>query len=105
MPWIHIEDICSVYELALKNPAMDGAYNAVSPQHATNKDLTKKIAQILEKPLFMPNIPGFVLKLIFGELANAILEGSRASSKKLQDTGFQFKFPDLEKALKDLLKK
>jgi len=105
MPWIHVEDICSVYELALKNPAMDGAYNAVSPQHTTNKDLTKKIAKVLGKPLFMPNVPGFVLKLIFGELATAILEGSRASSQKLQDAGFHFKFPNLNEALEDLLKK
>ncbi|PWN61046.1 TIGR01777 family oxidoreductase [Chryseobacterium viscerum] len=105
MPWIHIEDICSIYEFALKTPAAEGAYNAVSPQHATNRDLTEKIAKVLEKPLFMPNIPGFVLKLIFGELATAILEGSRASSKKIQDAGFHFKFPDLTEALKDLLKK
>ena len=105
MPWIHVEDICSVYELALKNSTMDGAYNAVSPQHATNKDLTKKIAKVLGKRLFMPNVPGFVLKLIFGELATAILEGSRASSQKLQDAGFHFKFPELNEALVDLLKK
>ncbi|UKB81625.1 TIGR01777 family oxidoreductase [Chryseobacterium sp. MEBOG07] len=105
MPWIHIEDICSIYEFVLKNPTAEGAYNAVSPQHATNRDLTEKIAKVLEKPLFMPNVQGFVLKLIFGELATAILEGSRASSKKIQDAGFHFKFPDLTEALKDLLKK
>lgn len=105
MPWVHLDDICSIYEFSLKNPTMEGAYNAVSSQHATNKELTKKIAKVLGKPLFMPNVPGFVLKLIFGELATAILEGSRASSKKLQDAGFYFKFPDLENALKDLLKK
>lgn len=105
MPWIHIEDICSIYEFALKNSAIEGAYNAVSPQHATNKELTKKIAKVLGKPLWMPNVPGFVLKLIFGELASAILEGSRASSQKIMDAGFHFKFPDLEKALRDLLKK
>lgn len=105
MPWIHLEDICSIYELALKNSTMEGAYNAVSPQHTTNKDLTKKIAKVLGKPLFMPNVPGFVLKLIFGELATAILEGSRASSQKIQDAGFHFKFPDLNEALKNLLKK
>lgn len=104
MPWIHIEDICSIYELALKNPDMNGAYNAVSPQHATNADLTKKIAEVLKKPLLLPNVPGFMLKLMFGELATAILEGSRASSQKIQGAGFQFKFPDLKEALKDLLK-
>ncbi|MGE8552582.1 MAG: TIGR01777 family oxidoreductase [Chryseobacterium jejuense] len=105
MPWIHIEDICSMYEFALKNANFHGAYNAVSPQHATNSDLTKKIAEVLKKPLFMPNVPAFVLKLLFGELANAILEGSRASSQKIQNAGFQFKFPDLHQSLNNLLKK
>ncbi|MEA1850703.1 TIGR01777 family oxidoreductase [Chryseobacterium sp. MHB01] len=104
MPWIHIEDICAIYEFALKNDTMDGAFNAVSPQHTTNENLTKKIAEVLKKPLFMPNIPGFVLKLIFGELADALLEGSRASAEKIQNAGFQFKFPDLKKALEHLLK-
>ncbi len=104
MPWIHIEDICALYTFALKNEAMEGSYNAVSPQHITNKDLTKGIAEVLNRPLLMPNVPGFVLKLIFGELANAILEGSRASSQKIQDAGFRFEFPDLRNALQNVLK-
>ncbi|MDN5477510.1 MAG: TIGR01777 family oxidoreductase [Chryseobacterium sp.] len=103
MPWIHIEDICSIYESALKNTHMDGAYNAVSPQHTTNENLTKKIAEVLKKPLFMPNVPSFVLKLLFGELSDALLEGSRASAQKITETGFQFQFPDLKKALENLL--
>lgn len=105
MPWVHIDDICSIYEFALKNDTMNGAYNAVSPQHTTNENLTKKIAEVLKKPLFMPNVPGFVLKLIFGELADALLEGSRASAEKIQKAGFQFTFPDLKNALENLLKK
>jgi len=105
MPWVHIDDICTVYMAALRNSDMNGAYNAVSPQHTTNENLTKKIAEVLKKPLFMPNVPAFVLKLIFGELADALLEGSRASSQKIRDTGFQFKFPDLKNALEDLLMK
>ncbi|SEW11474.1 hypothetical protein SAMN05421841_1109 [Chryseobacterium wanjuense] len=104
MPWVHIKDICSIYEFALKNSDLDGAYNATAPEHITNEDLTKNIAKILRKPLFMPNVPRFVLKLIFGELADALLEGSRASSQKIQDAGFQFEFPRLEMALEDLLK-
>jgi uncharacterized protein len=105
MPWIHINDICSIYELALQNSEMNGAYNAVSPQHITNKNLTEKIAEVLKKPLFMPNVPRFVLKLIFGELADALLEGSRASAEKILKAGFHFEFPDLKIALEDLLKK
>ncbi|MFN1216131.1 TIGR01777 family oxidoreductase [Chryseobacterium kwangjuense] len=104
MPWIHIDDICSIYETALKNSDIDGAYNAVSPQHTTNENLTKKIAEVLKKPLFMPNVPGFVLKLIFGELADALLEGSRASSEKIQKAGFKFTHPDLKEALENLLR-
>lgn len=104
MPWIHINDICSIYEFALKNSELEGAFNATSPQHTTNENLTKKIADVLKKPLFMPNVPSFVLKLIFGELASALLEGSRASSEKIQKSGFQFQFPDLKEALEDLLK-
>jgi len=103
MPWIHVKDICSIYEFALKNSSIHGAYNAVAPEQTTNENLTKKIAEVLKKPLFMPNVPGFVLKLIFGELASALLEGSRASSEKIQKEGFQFEFPELKNALEDLL--
>lgn len=105
MPWIHIDDICSIYEFALKNPEVEGSYNASAPQHTTNENLTKLIAKVLKKPLFMPNVPSFILKLIFGELADALLEGSRASSEKIMKAGFEFQFPDLKMALEDLLKK
>jgi uncharacterized protein (TIGR01777 family) len=105
MPWIHIKDICSIYEFALQNSSVDGAFNAVAPQHTTNKNLTEKIAGVLDKPLFMPNVPAFVLKFIFGELADALLEGSRASADKIQKAGFHFEFPDLKIALENLLKK
>lgn len=104
MPWIHIKDICAMYEFALKNPEMNGAFNAVAPEHATNKYLTEKIAQVLKKPLFMPNVPTFMLRLVFGELSDAVLKGSRASSRKILKAGFQFEFPDLKRALEDLLK-
>jgi len=104
MPWIHIHDICSMYEFALKNTELHGAFNAVAPEHATNKDLTEEAALVLKKPLFMPNVPALVLKLIFGELSVAVLEGSRASSEKIRSAGFQFKFPHLQESLKDLLK-
>lgn len=104
MPWIHINDICSIYEFALKNSKLDGAFNANSPQHTTNENLTKNMAEVLHKPLFMPNVPAFVLKLMFGELSEALLEGSRASSEKIQKAGFQFEFPELKRALEDLLK-
>lgn len=105
IPWIHINDLCSVFEFALKNKNMNGAYNASAPQHTDNENFTKEIAEVLEKPMFMPNIPGFIMKILFGELSVALLEGSRTSSEKLQNEGFQFEFPALKNALEDLLKK
>ncbi|ASW73325.1 hypothetical protein IQ37_03690 [Chryseobacterium piperi] len=104
MPWIHLKDISAIYEFALKNPHIKGAYNSASPEHTTNENFTKKIAEVLKKPLLMPNIPAFILKIIFGELSIALLEGSRVNSQKLHDAGFQFQFPYLKKALENLLK-
>ena len=105
MPWIHIDDICRIYEFALKNESVEGAFNATAPEQSNNHYFTKTIAKVLKKPLFMPNIPGFILKLLFGELSVALLEGSRASSEKIRKAGFEFKFPDLENALKNLFRK
>lgn len=105
IPWIHIDDLSSVFEYAVKNENIKDAYNASAPQHTDNENLTKEIAEVLNKPMFMPNIPGFVMKLMFGELSVALLEGSRTSSEKLQNAGFKFKFPDLKNALEDLLRK
>lgn len=103
MPWIHIDDICAIYEFALKNKQLHGAYNSAASEEIQNKMFTKKIATILKKPLFLPNIPGFVMKLLFGELAVVLLEGSRVTNKKLLEEGFVFKYPNLDDALKNLL--
>jgi len=104
IPWVHIDDLSSLFEFALKNENISGTYNASAPQHTDNENFTKEIAEVLNKPIFMPNIPAFVMKLMFGELSVVLLEGSRTSSEKLQKTGFKFKFTDLKDALKDLLK-
>ena len=105
IPWVHIDDLSSLFEFAIKNENISGTYNASAPQHTDNENFTKEIAEVLNKPMFMPNIPGFVMKLMFGELSVVLLEGSRTSSEKLQKTGFKFKFTDLKEALKDLLKR
>jgi hypothetical protein len=104
MPWIHIDDLCEMYIQAIENPKLTGIYNAVAPEYCTNKILTKEIAEVLNKPLFLPNIPALILKIILGKLSNILLEGSRVSSNKIVETGFEFKFPTLKNALKNLLK-
>ena len=102
-PWIHEDDLCNMYIEAIENRELNGIYNAVAPEQLTNKSLTKKIAKKLKKPLWLPNISAFFLKLILGEMAIILLEGSRVSSEKITSTGFKFKFPDIETALEDLI--
>lgn len=102
-PWIHIDDLCAIYIKALEDYSMNGPYNAVAPEHVTNKIFIKTIASVLHKPLIMPAIPAFLLKLIFGEMAVTILEGSRVSCKKIEAAGFAFEYKTLEKAVTHLL--
>ena len=104
LSWIHIDDVCQMFIRAIENEDMRGAYNAVAPKPVTNKKLTTAIAQALNKKLWMPNAPSFVVKIILGEMADLVLNGSKVSSEKIEETGFQFLFPDLENALSNLLR-
>lgn len=105
MPWIHLDDLVSVFHEALFNVNYNGVYNAVAPEEITNQSFSKQLAKSLSKPFFLPNVPAFALKLVFGEMANVLLEGSRVSSQKLMDTGFKFKSPLLSEALKEIVSK
>jgi len=84
---------------------MNGAYNAVAPDHKTNRDFTETLARVLKKPFWFPNVPILLLKLIFGKMSEIIINGSRVSSEKIIKAGYRFKFTNLESALVDLLTK
>lgn len=102
MSFIHIEDLCNLYIEAIQNSEISGAYNAVASNN-TNKEVTIEIAKQLNKSVFLPNVPGFVLKMIFGKMACILLEGSNVDISKIKKTGFKFKFPTLQSVLKDVL--
>lgn len=104
LPWIHIHDLCGIYIKAIEDTRMDGAYNAVVPDHKSNKEFTRTLARVLNKPFWFPNIPTIVMKLLFGKMSNMLLKGSRISAEMIKATGYNFLFPDLETALTDLLK-
>ncbi|MGD1844139.1 MAG: TIGR01777 family oxidoreductase [Salibacteraceae bacterium] len=104
IPWVHIEDICQVFMWALKE-GKDGIYNGVAPLPVTNDEMNKVIAKVLGRPYFLPNAPAFVIRAVFGELAQLVLEGSRVSAEKVQQEGFQFQYPNLELALKEIYQK
>lgn len=100
--WIHIEDIARLYVYVLENQ-LEGVYNAVAPNPVTNKELTKLVAKKLDKTIWLPNVPAFALKLILGEMATLVISSQKVSSQKIEQEGFQFKYPELDKALTDLL--
>lgn len=103
LSWIHIDDLCRLFIKAIDDNEVNGAYNAVSGNWATNKEFTKMIAKILNRPLFLPPVPEFVMKLILGEMAMLVLKGSKVSADKIKATGFTFAFSNLEEALRNLL--
>jgi len=105
MPWIHIDDLCGIYIKAIEDAQMNGAYNAVAPKHVANKEFTKTLACVLNKPYWFLNIPSILLKMIFGEMSEILLKGSRVSSEKISSAGYSFKFTHLESALSDILTK
>lgn len=101
--WIHSDDIASLYYFLIQKEA-DGIYNAVSPNPVTDKVLTKTVATLLNKPLFMPNIPRFLMQFILGDMCELLFTNKNISAQKALDEGFTFKFPDINTALKDILK-
>lgn len=100
MPWIDIDDLCEIYVKAIEDETMTGAYNAVAPEYTTNAEFMKAVASVLKKPMFLPPVPEFVFKMYLGEASQIILEGSRISSQKIQDAGYDFKYNTLKDALR-----
>jgi uncharacterized protein (TIGR01777 family) len=104
-PCIHINDLCGIYIKAVEDDQMRGAYNAAAPEQKSNREFTRTLAKVLKRPFFFPDVPAFVIKIIFGSMAEMFLEGSRVSVNKVAAAGYNFIFPELEDALGDLLKK
>jgi uncharacterized protein len=103
--WIHLDDLCELYIKALTDEKMQGSYNAVAPNPVTNYDLTKISAQVLKRPFWMPNVPAFALKLVFGEMASIVLGGNYVLNQRIKlETDFEYRFVEVRGALEDLLR-
>jgi len=105
MSWIHIEDLAKLFVFAVEKTTLQGVYNAVGPNPATNYQLTKVAAKAKGKPFVGIGVPGFGLKLILGEMAAMVLGGNRVSAQKIQKSGFEFEYPELEGAVKEIFSK
>lgn len=98
--WIHVTDLATLFLHTLEHN-LEGIYNGVTPNPETNTQLTKAIAKQLKRPLILPNIPKFAMNFILGEMHILLFESQRVSSKKIQDSGFNFKYYNLEMALEE----
>lgn len=100
--WIHVHDLSKIFVYIVQNE-LDGVYNGVAPNPITNSDLTKAVAKTLHKPLFMPHIPEFLMKLVLGEMHILLYESQRVCSKKIENTGFEFTYSNIQPTLEAIL--
>ena len=105
MSWIHIEDLCRLFVFAIENKKLEGVFNAVSPEPVSNLTFIKKLATIINnKCFFLIHIPSILLKIILGKMSIEILKSTNVSDFKILKEGFIFNYPNLDCALKELIK-
>lgn len=101
--WIHIHDLAAMFLFAIEKK-WQGVFNAVAPNPVNNKELTQHIATVFNKPLFLPNIPRFLMQLILGEMHLLLFTSQNVSASKAIENGFIFKYNNIDIALDHLLK-
>lgn len=100
--WIHIDDVVGALRFLLEHEDASGPFNLTAPNPKTNKEFVKTVAGVLGRPAIFPT-PGFALRTALGEVATVVLDGQRVIPKKLLNMGYEFKFEELEPAVRDLL--
>ena len=101
-PWIHIADEVGAIRFLIENETANGPFNLTAPVPLSNAEFSRLLGQRLRRPALMP-IPGFTLRLLFGEMATVLLDGQRAIPRRLLQLGFTFQFPEAGSALRALL--
>ena len=96
--WIHLKDIAAMF-VFLSQRKSEGVFNGVAPNPVTQKELVKQIAKQLNKPLWLPNIPNFVMKVVLGEMSALLFESQKVAAKKILSEGFVFKYQTIAPAL------
>jgi len=101
--WIHLEDVAGIFVHVIKEE-LTGVYNVVAPNPVSNNVMTMTIAEVLDKRIILPNIPKIVMRLLLGEMHVLLFASQRVSSKKIQDSGYQFEYENLNPTIKALIK-
>lgn len=102
MSWVHRQDLARLILWLLENPQARGAYNATAPEPVRNRDFAMTLARVLHRPALV-STPALALKLMFGEMSSLLLTGQRVVPTRARGEGFQFQYPQLEAALREVV--
>ena len=102
--WIHRDDLVGIMQFAIENPDTHGVYNGTAPNSVRQKEFAKVLGKVLRRPAFMPT-PGIALKLLLGGFSTELLSSKRVLPQRLLEQGFEFRYPELEDALREALGK
>ena len=104
MSWVSLDDHVGVINYAIENDNLRGAVNSVSPNPVTNEEFTKTLGEVLYRPTILP-LPEFAVSMVFGEMGDALLlTSTKVLPKRIEEAGFEFKYPDLKSALERAVK-
>lgn len=103
LSWVHEQDLANMIIFLINQENVKGAVNCTAPHPVRNKELTDSIGRILKKPVILPSVPGFILRLILGEFSDVALKGQRVIPRVLLEQKFNMQFPTINEALQDLL--
>jgi uncharacterized protein (TIGR01777 family) len=98
VPWVHIDDVVGALLFALDSPQASGPLNVTAPSPVTNRDFSRALGRALHRPAVLP-VPGFALRLLYGEMGSIVTTGVRAEPRRLRELGYRFRQPDLGEAL------
>ena len=102
LAWIHVDDIVGLYLAALDGADWSGPVNATAPQPVTNKEFSRALGRTLHRPAFAP-VPGLAVRVLYGEMADIVVQGRRAVPQRAQALGYRFAHPELDEALDSAL--
>jgi uncharacterized protein (TIGR01777 family) len=102
VPWIHIADEAGAIRFLIEDEQARGPFNLVAPEGVDNRQLARAIGKELGRPSSLPT-PAVALRVMLGEMSTLVLDGQRAVPQRLLESGYEFRFPELQAALRDLL--
>ncbi len=102
VPWIHLDDVVGALLCCLDEPSAQGPVNVTAPNPVTNSELSRALGRVLGRPAVLP-VPGMAVKLLYGEMAEMVTTGQRAVPARLRALGYEFRHPEVEPALRDVL--